>query len=128
MHPPPFHREDRLTDWPDCVLHLYCCRYTTSSVKGFLTKLGDVRFSELVTRLRCQVCGQAPAPAYLCASAHREACDGPSPDWAVELVPEPATPQPYKLHGMKKHLGRVVSEPVANVIPMRADRSPHRTS
>ena len=95
MHPPPFRHEDRLADWPDCFLHLYCCRHTTPSVRSYLTRLGDVRFSELVTRLRCQVCGQAPAPAYLCASQHREACGGPHPDWAIELVAMPAEPPPY---------------------------------
>ncbi len=109
MHPPTFRFESRLSDWPDCFLHLYCCRYTTPAVRFFLNQLGDVRFSELITRLRCQKCGHAPAPAYLCASHHREACGGAAPDWAVELVPEPDTPLSYKLLGMRKHFERIIA-------------------
>ena len=123
MHPPPFRHQARLSDWPDCFLHLYCCRYTTPSVRSFLDQLGNMRFAELIERLRCQQCRQAPAPVYLCASHHMEACGGPSPDWAVELVPKPDTPLPYKLLGLRKYLGRIVSEPVTGKGPAGVDGS-----
>ena len=96
--------------------------FATTSYSHFLSKLGDVRFSELISRLRCQKCGQAPAPVYLCASHHREACGGPPPDWAIELVPEPDSPLPYKLLGMRKHLGRIVLEPTSSNDHATADR------
>jgi hypothetical protein len=52
------------------------------------TAQGDMTFQDLLKRLRCKRCGNSrPAPVYLVAGHHRVARFGPTPDWAVQLVP-----------------------------------------
>ncbi len=57
------------------------------SIKMLRSQLGDVTFADLLPRLVCRHCRARPAPVYLCASPHRTFYGGPSPDWAIELVP-----------------------------------------
>jgi hypothetical protein len=91
VHPPPFHPQHRLSDWPDCRLELHCCGGTVlHPVRLLLTKRGDLAFADILPRLRCARCGKKPAPVYLCAG-HRTHCSGGPPDWAIELVPEPGS-------------------------------------
>ena len=96
VHPPEFRLTHRLSDWPECWLHVHChgprCngRSATPAVKLLRARCpGDPPFSEVVARLRCEMCGQRPAPVFLCASPHRTALGGPAPGWTVELVPPP---------------------------------------
>jgi hypothetical protein len=86
MHPPPFHRGQRLLDWPDCRLELNCCRgQSVLPVRMLLRDYGDRTFAEVLAKLRCRTCRKPPAPVYLCAG-HREFTMGALADWAIELV------------------------------------------
>jgi hypothetical protein len=50
---------------------------------------GDAQFAHLLPKLRCSQCQSRPAPVHLCASPKRRGGNGgPSPDWAIELVPD----------------------------------------
>jgi hypothetical protein len=95
MHPPLFRKQQRLSDWPECVIELHCLHCRGGSV-GYPVRLlikrqGDMTFENLLRRLRCKRCGAAkPAPIYLVAGHRRTARGGPDPDWAIELAP-PAT-------------------------------------
>jgi hypothetical protein len=94
MHPPPFRKTHRLSDWPECVIELHClhCRGGTvlSPVRLLIKRQGDMTFEALLRRLRCKRCrGVNPAPVYLVAGHHRTDCRGPDPDWSIELVPPP---------------------------------------
>ena len=91
MHPPPFNPNHVIADWPDCHLELGCptCgKVTIISLRMFGRDHGRILVLDLVSRLRCQAYRVAAAPVYLCASHHRRHLGGgPSPDWALELVP-----------------------------------------
>ena len=92
MHPPPFNPGHVIADWPDCHLELgcpKCSRVTVISLRMFQQDYSRVRVIDLVSRLRCQECRLPAAPVYLCASHYRARTGGggPSPDWALELVP-----------------------------------------
>ena len=89
MHPPPFRRDHRLSDWPDCHLEVRCCKGTTIYPLRLLAERhGNRTFADLLARLRCSRCGGRPAPIYLCAGQHRagDGTIGITPDWAIELV------------------------------------------
>lgn len=89
MHPPAFSLAHHLSDWPDCSLELRCpCspRVVMLPVRVLLERC-DRTFSAVLAALRCSACGGKPAPVYLVAGYHRTFNHGPSPDWAVELVP-----------------------------------------
>jgi hypothetical protein len=59
-------------------------------VRLLMQRRGDITFETLLKRLRCKRCGKSkPAPVYLVAGHHRTAGNGPTADWAVELVPPP---------------------------------------
>ena len=89
MHPPLFSASQTLSDWPACTLEIGCAckRSVTYPVKLLLERFGDVSFKKVTAALRCQSCSGSPAPVYLCAGSVRTSMNGPSPDWAVELVP-----------------------------------------
>lgn len=92
MHPPAFAITHRLSDWPDCSIEVRCgCtgRMVMISVKLALRQGRDRIFQEFVAALRCRNRGAKPAPVYLVVGHHREWCGGPSPCWAVQLVPVP---------------------------------------
>ena len=92
MHPPAFRIQQLLSDWPDCYLEMICpsCeRKAIYPVSLMRQQHGDHSFEALLRRLRCKACRVTPAPVYLCASHHRVPCGGPTPDWAVLLVPAP---------------------------------------
>jgi hypothetical protein len=85
MHPPPFRRQQRLSDWPDCRLELHCCRgQSVIPVRLLIRDHGDRTFAQVLAKLRCKQCRKPPAPVYLCAG-HREHTTGAPPDWAIEL-------------------------------------------
>lgn len=91
MHPPPFSVAHKLSEWPDCALELRChCseRVVLLPVRMLLDR-GDRTFGTVLAALRCSKCGGEPAPVYLVAGYHRTFNHGPSPDCAVELVPQP---------------------------------------
>jgi hypothetical protein len=72
VHPPPFRRQQRLSDWPDCRLELHCCRgQSVYPVRLMLRDHGDRTFAEVLAKLRCRQCGRPPAPVYLCAGTSR---------------------------------------------------------
>jgi hypothetical protein len=91
MHPPRFLLSHFLSDWPECFLEFRCerCgeRSSTIAVKGLQRWYGNLPFADLLARLRCKYCRKKPTSVYLCASQHRTARMGPSPDWAIELTP-----------------------------------------
>ena len=92
MHPPLFRKQHRLSDWPSCVVELYCprCRGGSvgSPVRLLIERHGDMTFENLLRRLRCKRCRAVkPAPVYIVAGHHRTASYGPDPDWSIELVP-----------------------------------------
>jgi hypothetical protein len=93
MHP-LFRKQQRLSDWPDCVIELHCLQCRGGSV-GYPVRLlmkrnGDMSFENLLRRLRYKRCrGGNPAPVYLVAGHHRTARSGPTADWSIELVPPP---------------------------------------
>ncbi len=92
MHPPDFHRDQRLSDWPAYTLEVRCpCspRSTTFPVRLLIERHGDRSFRAVLTRLQCSTCKGRPAPVYLVAGHHRTFLGGPSADWALELVPAP---------------------------------------
>ena len=97
MHPPLFRKQQRLSDWPECVIELHCLHCRGGSV-GYPVRLlmkrkGDMTFESLLRRLRCKRCQAVkPAPVYLVAGHHRTARGGPDADWAVELTPPPEAP------------------------------------
>jgi hypothetical protein len=92
MHPPRFSFEQHLSDWPECYLELTCCKgYIVMPVRLLLKKHGDRTFNVLLRQLRCDRCGNHPAPVYLCASHFRSGNTlATTADWAVELVPPPS--------------------------------------
>lgn len=81
MHPPPFRRDHRLSDWPECRLELTCLwcrgRSTVPAIRLLLDQHGDCAFAELLRRLRC---GQPSAPVHLLAGWHRTFLSGAAPD------------------------------------------------
>jgi len=86
-----FSIHQRLSDWPGTCLELRCpC---SEQVMMFpirmLLERGDRSFQDVLRALRCKSCGGKPGPVYLLAGHTRTFNHGPSPDWAVELVPEP---------------------------------------
>ena len=92
MHPPPFWPSQQLSDWLECYVDAQCkpCnrRVAIFPMKLLISKYGNMQFSALLKKLRCQTCGQRPAPVYLCASPHRSGGHGgPEPDWAIEIIP-----------------------------------------
>lgn len=92
MHPPPFRPTHTIADWPDCHLELHCpdCRKMTfAALRMFRLDYGGARVLDLVARLKCSACGVKPAPVFLVAGQTRSFSGGPSPDWAIELVPGP---------------------------------------
>jgi hypothetical protein len=92
MHPPSFSFEQRLSDWPACFLEITCCKgIILMPVRLLLRQHGDLTFNDLLQRLRCEKCGNHPAPVYLCASHFRRGNSlGTMADWAVELVSPPS--------------------------------------
>jgi ribosomal protein S27E len=98
MHPPSFYGSNLLTDWPNCFIEVHCgpCRNRTCvyPVKLLISRFGNQRILDVLTRFKCKDCGEPPAPIYLCASHHRQGgTGGPRPDWALELRPG------HRLHG-----------------------------
>ena len=92
MHPIPFRMDHHLSDWPECSLELHCCiGGLLFPMRLMMAQQGDLTFADLLRRLRCRRCRQAPAPVYLCAG-HREFNFGAPPDCAIELVPNDLTP------------------------------------
>ena len=88
MHPPIFRTQQRLSDWPECFLHLHCpaCRKPVIYPVAMLrAECGDVTFEALLPRLKCKECGTRPAPIYLCATHIRTFSYGGPPQWSVEL-------------------------------------------
>ena len=91
MHPPVFHLDQRLSDWPECWLELRCpCspRTVLHPVKMLLQR-GDRPFRGVLAALRCSACRGKPAPVYLVAGHHREPGKGTGPDWSLVLVALP---------------------------------------
>ncbi len=58
-------------------------------VRLLIEQHGDRTFAEVLARLKCKSCRQAPAPVYLVAGHQRTFCYGGPPDWSLELVPPP---------------------------------------
>jgi hypothetical protein len=70
VHPPPFRRQQRLSDWSDCRLELHCCRgQSVIPVRLLIRDHGDRTFIEVLAKLRCRQCRKPPG--------------------AIELVPAP---------------------------------------
>jgi hypothetical protein len=91
VHPPPFRRTQRLSDWPDCRLELHCRRgQSVYPVRLLMRDHGDRTFAEVLAKLRCKQCRKPPAPVYLCAG-HREHTMGARR--SIELVPTPIYPR-----------------------------------
>jgi hypothetical protein len=82
-----------LSNWPDCRIEMRCgpChgRRVHIPVRLLLRDGPDRPFGAVLAGLRCKQCGGKPAPVHLVAGLTREACMGPPPSWAMELVPEP---------------------------------------
>lgn len=91
MHPECFSKHQRLSDWPECWIEIYCpCgRSTAMLAKMMRERYGDLPFTGVIRQLRCERCRRAPGPVYLRAGLVRTFCHGGEPDWAVELVPPP---------------------------------------
>ena len=92
MHPPAFHLDHTLSDWPDCTLELRCpCspRVTLMPMRLLADRHGDRAFRAVLAALRCSTCKGKPAPVYLVAGHHRTHACGPGADWALEMVPAP---------------------------------------
>ena len=108
MHPPHFTPQQRLSDWPQCIVELRCCTgIHPIPVRMLLAKHGDLTFAELISKLRCSKCRKPAAPIYLNASNHRTHCGGPPPDWSIELRPEPEPEfqlQPQKAMAKKEKI------------------------
>ncbi len=91
LHPPAFHLDQRLSDWPECWLELRCpCspRTVLHPVRMLLQR-GDCPFRGVLAALRCSACQGKPAPVYLVAGHVRNHTGGPLPSWALQLVPSP---------------------------------------
>jgi hypothetical protein len=48
MHPPPFRKQDRLSEWPECVIELHC-QHCPGGLVGYPVRLlikrqGDMTF------------------------------------------------------------------------------------
>jgi hypothetical protein len=90
-HPPPFNTNDRLSDWPLCMIEAGCpkCeKRTVMPISAMLRGKPDARIMDVARRLRCDRCGVHAAPVFLCEGFHRQGgYGGPSPGWALELVP-----------------------------------------
>jgi len=92
MHPPRYHPDHWLSDWPDCCLEVRCgCseRVVLISVRTLVEGRGDRPFRGVLAALRCSACRGKPGPVYLVAGHHRTFNHGPPPDWSLELVPPP---------------------------------------
>ena len=89
MHPPPFHPDHKLLNWPGCNLELRCrCGTSSNSATWRLAeKHGNRTFREVLAKVKCSRCGAPPVAAYLLAGFHRTHCSGAPPDWAIELIP-----------------------------------------
>ena len=88
LHPPTFRVSQRLLDWPNCRLEMRCgsCRSTVlSPTKLIAERHGNLLFSEVLGRVKCQRCGGRPESVYLCAG-HRTRNGGAPADWSIELV------------------------------------------
>jgi hypothetical protein len=88
MHPPRWYPQHRLMDWPDCNLDLQCscgAGTTTYPCKLLASRHGNRTFADVLPRLRCKRCGQAPREIYLVAGFQREIAPGPDPDWSLPL-------------------------------------------
>ena len=88
MHPPAFHPDHKLLDWPDCRLELRCsCGITVFYPTQILaTRHGNRPFRHILQRAKCSRCGSRPVAAWLCAGERRErGRGGGEPDWAIEL-------------------------------------------
>lgn len=89
-HPPHWNQNDRLLEWPECILDLSCASCRSSC--GYPCKLlaqrhGNRTFVDVVPRLRCKQCGKPPHEVYLVAGHHRTfRSGGPPPDWSLPLV------------------------------------------
>ena len=97
MHPPHFTPNQRLSDWPECIVEVRCCTgIYPIPVKMLLAKHGDLTFADLLRKLRCSRCRKHAAPVYVNASHHRTACGGPPPGWSIELRPGPEPEFPLR--------------------------------
>jgi hypothetical protein len=67
VHPPRFHLNQRLDDWPRCSVELHCCRgAVVYPVVMLRERCGNITFANLLARLRCEKCRRfQPAPVYL---------------------------------------------------------------
>ena len=84
MHPPDFHPDQRLSDWPHCCVEINCActgRCSIPPIRMIMKNYGDLTFRELLAKLRCEKCGQRPAPVYLVAGHHRKYAFGPPTCW-----------------------------------------------
>jgi hypothetical protein len=90
-HPPPFNANDRLSDWPLCLIEAACSecgRRTVIPISLLFRTQPDARIMDVARRLRCGTCGIHAAPVYLCEGFHRQGGHGgPQPGWSLELVP-----------------------------------------
>ena len=89
MHPPTFHLNQTLSDWPECSLEVRCpCspRVTLLPVRMLCSRYGDRPFGLILAGLRCSACRGRPAPVYLVAGHTRAFINGPPAAWSLELV------------------------------------------
>ena len=92
MHPPAFHLDQPLSDWPACCIEVRCpCspRMVQMPVRLLTQQHGNRTFRAVLAALRCSACKGKPAPVYLVAGFHRTYARRPGADWALELVPAP---------------------------------------
>ena len=89
-HPPPFHPDHRMLDWPECRIELRCVcgAVTLYPTKLLAARYGNRTFGEVLGRVKCQTCRNRPVGAWLCAG-HRSRNGGAPPDWSIELITPP---------------------------------------
>jgi len=95
MHPPAYHPDHRLSDWPECSLEVHCpCseRVTLLPIRHLIEQRGDRTISAVLASLRCSSCNGKPGPVHLVAGQSRTFNHGPPPAWALELIPPPPRP------------------------------------
>ena len=92
LHPPDFHLDHTLQDWPECWLEVACpCspRVTLLPMRLLTERHGNRPFRAVLDALRFKDCRGKPAPVHLIAGHSRTFTGGPRPSWALELVPPP---------------------------------------
>ncbi len=95
MHPPAYHPDHRLSDWPECSLEVHrpCSeRVALLPIRHLIEQRGDRTISAVLASLRCSSCNGMPGPVHLVAGQSRTFNHGPPPVWTLELIPPPPTP------------------------------------